>query len=93
MLTEDVTLTMPPRPTWFDGRADVEVFFRRIPLAPGRRWRAVPTSASGQVAVMKYAWNDERGDFAPHGVNVLTLRGEKIAGISAFLGTVTPDAG
>ena len=93
MLTEDVTLTMPPRPTWFDGRADVEAFFRRIPLAPDRRWRAVPTSASGQVAVMKYSWNDKRGDFAPHGVNVLTLRGEKIAGISAFLGTVTPDAG
>jgi RNA polymerase sigma-70 factor, ECF subfamily len=87
MLTEDVTLTMPPRPTWFAGRADVATFFHRIPLAHGRRWRAVPTSANGQVAVMKHTWDDERGRFAPHGLNVLTLRDAKIAGISAFLGT------
>ena len=32
MLTEDVTLTMPPRPTWFAGRADVE------PSSGASRW-------------------------------------------------------
>jgi RNA polymerase sigma-70 factor (ECF subfamily) len=83
MLTEDATLTMPPRPTWFAGRDDVEAFLRRLPLAPGRRWRAVPTTANGQPAIMKYAWNGER--FAPHGLNVLTLRGAKVSGITAFL--------
>ena len=92
MLTEDVTLTMPPRPTWFAGRADVAEFFRVLPLAPGRRWRAVPATANGQPAVMKHRWDDDLGRFTPHGVNVLTLRGAKIASISAFLGTVMPDA-
>jgi RNA polymerase sigma-70 factor, ECF subfamily len=83
MLTEDATLTMPPRPTWFAGRADVAAFLRRLPLASGRRWRAVPTSANGQPAIMKYTWDGER--FTPHGLNVLTLRGATISGITTFL--------
>ena len=36
---------------------------------------------------MKHTWDEELGRFAPHGVNVLTVRGAKLAGITAFLGT------
>src|SRR4051794_12486909 len=48
LLTEDVAVTMPPIPTWFQGRDTVAAFLARAPLAEGRRWRIVPTRANGQ---------------------------------------------
>ena len=52
-------------------------------------WRLVPARANGQLAFGKYIWNREKRTFMPHGVNVLTLHGSRIAEITAFL---TPDA-
>ena len=79
MLTEDVTLTMPPRPTWFRGRDAVEGFLRAYPLAGEQTSRLVPGGFSGQIA-FTYFFGD-----APHGITVLTLRGEEIADITTFL--------
>ena len=60
MLAEDVTLTMPPMPTWFAGRAAVAGFFGRLPLRASRRWRLLPVGANGQVAFAHYGWDRER---------------------------------
>jgi RNA polymerase sigma-70 factor (ECF subfamily) len=72
MLTDDAVLAMPPWPTWFRGRDDVADFLARAPLVPERRWRLVPTRASGQVTLACY-WTDDARPLAAEGLIVLTL--------------------
>jgi RNA polymerase sigma-70 factor (ECF subfamily) len=83
LLTDDVTFAMPPHPQWFAGRDAVSAFLRAAPLAEGTRWRAVATAANGQPSLAFYGWHD--GAFTAHGLNVLTLRGERIAEMLTFL--------
>jgi RNA polymerase sigma-70 factor, ECF subfamily len=85
MLAEDATLAMPPMPTWYAGREAVAGFLRRMPLSQELRWRVLPAPASGQVGLGYYLYSEESGTFLPHGVNVLTLHGARIAEIIAFL--------
>lgn len=81
MLTEDARLTMPPLPAWFDGRDDVGRFLaERIFATP---WRLVPLRANGQLAFAGYL--DDANGFRLGGLNVLTLRGGRIAEITSFL--------
>jgi RNA polymerase sigma-70 factor, ECF subfamily len=89
MLAEDATMAMPPMPTWYGGREAIAAFLRGWPLAGEERWRLIPASANGQVAFGHYSWDGNTGSFVPHGVNVLTLRGARIAELTAFL---TPEA-
>ena len=89
MLAEDATMTMPPLPTWYRGRDAVGDFLRGWPLAREGRWRLVPVSANGQVAFGHYDWDEEKEAFVAHGITVLTLSGNRIGEITAFL---TPDA-
>jgi len=89
MLAEDATMAMPPIATWYGGRDAVAAFLRGWPLAGEARWRLVHARANGQPAFGHYIWDAEQGSFRPHGVNVLTLRGARIAEITAFL---TPEA-
>ncbi|HEX3833704.1 MAG TPA: sigma-70 family RNA polymerase sigma factor [Solirubrobacteraceae bacterium] len=85
MLTESATLAMPPTVTWYRGLEAIEIMFRTVAFAHGRSWRMLPTSANGQLAVGTYE-RDRSGVYAPHGVTVLTLRGNKIDGITACNG-------
>ena len=89
MLAEDARMAMPPRPTWFAGRDAVAAFLARRPLSGRRRWRLVPMHASGQLAFGHYVSDESSPHFRPHGLNVLTLEGDRIAEITAFL---TPEA-
>ena len=85
MLAEEPTMTMPPLPTWYRGREAVADFLRGWPLKRAGRWRVVPVSANGQLAFGNYSWDEEREIFAAHSITVLTLDGERIAEITAFL--------
>jgi RNA polymerase sigma-70 factor (ECF subfamily) len=89
LLAEDATITMPPRPTWYRGRDAVAGFLRAFPLAGENRSLLVPAGANGQLAFGHYLWDAERRRHLPHGVNLLTLRGDRIADITTFL---TPEA-
>ena len=82
-------MTMPPIPTWYQGRESVARFLNGWPLRGDRRWRAVPTRANGQLAFGHYLWDEDSGLFVAHSITVLTLRGAEIAEITSFL---TPDA-
>lgn len=84
MLTEDAVITMPPYRTWFAGRDDVAAFLRRVPLR-GIRWRVRPSHANGQLSFAFYLLSEETGRYEWHSVEVLTLRGDRIAAITAFL--------
>ena len=83
MLAEDATLTMPPRPTWFRGREVVGDFLREYPLAGDIRSLLVPAGLNGQVAFGHYFAAGE--SFVPHGITLLTLRGDRIADITTYL--------
>jgi hypothetical protein len=45
--------------------------------------------ANGAPAFGDYIWHSREGRLLPHGITLLTLNGEQIAEITAFL---TPDA-
>jgi RNA polymerase sigma-70 factor (TIGR02960 family) len=83
LLTDDARFTMPPLPAWFDGRAYVGQFLaERVFAMP---WRLVPLDANGQLGFACYA--REAGDdvFKLSAVNLLTVRDDRVAEISAFL--------
>jgi RNA polymerase sigma-70 factor (ECF subfamily) len=83
MLTRDVTWSMPPVPTWFQGVESVRDFLLRYPLTD--RWKHRPARANGQLAVAGYVYDEDVGGFIPAGIDVLTLDGTKIAAVTGFL--------
>ena len=86
LLTKDVTWSMPPLPHWYQGLDAVMDFAVRIPMTTCGRWRHLPATANGQPAAAFYLWNDEAGTYLAWAVNVLTLRGGRIAEITSFIG-------
>lgn len=84
LLTDDVTLAMPPTPTWFRGRVVVLGALRSGPLSGALRWRMTPATANGQPAAIGERWDPATGTFAVHHTTVLTLAGDRIAAIDAF---------
>jgi RNA polymerase sigma-70 factor (ECF subfamily) len=86
LLTEDVTWSMPPLPHWYTGLAAVTDFAVRVPLTTCGPWRHIATSANGQPAVAGYRWMPDAGTHVAWAIDVLTLRGDRIAEITAFLG-------
>jgi len=85
MLTEDAAFTMPPLRTWFGGREQIATFLRLSPLGGEWRWKPLRVTANGQPALAYYAWDDEQETYLPFALNVLTLRGDKISEVDAFI--------
>ncbi len=86
LLTADVTWSMPPRPSWYRGLPAVTDFAVAVPLTSCGSWRHRSTSANGQPAVAAYLGADQAGPFVGWSVDVLTLRGDRIAEITSFIG-------
>ena len=86
LLTKDVTWSMPPLPHWYRGLEAVTDFAVRLPLTACGSWRHLPTVANGQPAAATYLWNDTAEAHVAWSVNVLTLRGDRIAEITSFIG-------
>ena len=85
LLVEDAAWSMPPMSTWYTGRDRVAAFLAEHALSV--TWRHIPTQANGQLAVGCYRWVEERDCFVGEIVDVLTLRGDRIVDVTAF---VTP---
>lgn len=86
LLTADVTWSMPPLPHWYRGIEAVTDFVTTVPLGACGAWRRVPTGANGQPATASYLWDDAAGGFRAFAVDVLTLRGDRIAAVTTFIG-------
>jgi RNA polymerase sigma-70 factor (ECF subfamily) len=85
MLTDDAVLAMPPRPSWYRGRAAVGEFLAAWPLSRPGRWRLVPVHASGQIAFAAYGLGDAASSWTAHAIEVLTLdRAGAVEEIHAF---------
>jgi RNA polymerase sigma-70 factor (ECF subfamily) len=84
LLHEDATFEMPPVPTWFRGREDIRLFLAARVLTRPAAFSLVPAAANGQPAFAVYR-HAEDGTRRAYGVQVLTLRESRVAGIVAFL--------
>jgi RNA polymerase sigma-70 factor, ECF subfamily len=85
MLTADAAWSMPPLASWYRGIEDLEVFLRNGPLSGEWRWRHAPTLANGQLAVGTYTWVEAERSHIPFSLDVLTLDGERIEEVTAFV--------
>jgi RNA polymerase sigma-70 factor, ECF subfamily len=85
MLAEDAAWSMPPLPGWFKGHDALRGFLIRGPLSGDWRWRHLPARASGQAAVGSYSWYEEDESYRPFALDVLTLDGARIKGITSFI--------
>jgi RNA polymerase sigma-70 factor (ECF subfamily) len=83
MLTEDAKYSMPPLTAWYAGRDGIRAFLADGPSRS--RWRFVPVGANGQLAFGTYRWDEERGGYVPAGLDVLVVRGGRVAEVVSFL--------
>ena len=83
LLTEDATWSMPPLTSWFRGPEQIGGFLAEGPH--NVTWAHVPTRANGQLAVGCYSLSAETGRYEGHVLDVLTLEGERIASVTAFI--------
>jgi RNA polymerase sigma-70 factor, ECF subfamily len=83
VLHEDAVLRMPPIPTWYHGRTDIQRFFSIMAKTMGSR-RLVPTVANGAPALALYVAGDD-GILRGHSLHVLELQGGTIVAVDAFL--------
>jgi RNA polymerase sigma-70 factor (ECF subfamily) len=86
LLTEDASWSMPPLATWYRGHEAIAAFLAGGPFTLD--WRHMATRANGQLAIGCYAWDDAAETFRPFALDVLELRGDRIAAVVAFLGDV-----
>jgi RNA polymerase sigma-70 factor, ECF subfamily len=89
MLANDATFSMPPRPSWYQGRAAVGAFLAALPLSGRWRWRRVPIRANGQLSFGAYLL-DAAGRGHARAIEVLTV--DTDARISAITSFHTPEA-
>jgi RNA polymerase sigma-70 factor (ECF subfamily) len=89
MLTAEAAWSMPPLASWYGGSEggieEVELFLRNGPLNGEWRWRHHPGTANGQLAVGTYTWIEAERTHLPFSLDVLTLDGERIKEVTAFV--------
>ena len=91
MLTEDARYSMPPLRVWYEGHGGIRGFL--VDAVLGHRWRFLPARANGQLAFGTYRWSDERGAYVPAGLDVLVVRGRRVAEVVSFLDAHLPTFG
>jgi RNA polymerase sigma-70 factor (TIGR02960 family) len=85
MLTADASLTMPPLPLEYHGPEAVRGLLATAAMSNGRRHVLIPTRANGQPAFGCYMRDPRTPILHAHGVLVLTLAGDRIAGVTRFV--------
>ena len=86
MLTDDAWLTMPPLPFGYRGREAAAHLLSVVSFRGGsRRFRMVAARANGQPAFGCYITDGQTPIAHAHGLIVLTLAGDRIAGVTRFL--------
>jgi len=85
LLTDDALLTMPPQPLEYQGHEAIGAFLAdRFASHDGRRVALVATRANAQPAFGHYVEDPHAPVMRFFGVLVLTLEGDRIAGLTRF---------
>jgi RNA polymerase sigma-70 factor (ECF subfamily) len=85
LLHDDVVQTMPPYAMWLQGSADIVAWYVGAGIGCAGS-RLLPGEANGCPAFAQYRV-EPAGGHAPWALQVLELRGDRIAAIHAFLDT------
>ena len=89
LLREEVRLTMPPYPTWFEGREQIATAFALStnPAEPSYQgqFRTVATAANRQPAVAAYVRRPGDSEYRALGIDVLRLEGDQVVEITRFV--------
>jgi RNA polymerase sigma-70 factor (ECF subfamily) len=89
LLREEARLTMPPYPTWFQGRSDIATSFSLAtdPASPTYmgQFRSVATAANRQPAVAAYVRRAGDSEYRALGIDVLRLEGGLVVDITRFI--------
>jgi RNA polymerase sigma-70 factor (TIGR02960 family) len=93
LLTENVSVTMPPIPGQLEGREDAGRYFRKTLFRPGPSTRIVPTRANVQPALASYVRDPQTGLYYASGIAVLTLSGRLVSAMTTFGKDVLPSFG
>ncbi|TMR10709.1 sigma-70 family RNA polymerase sigma factor [Nonomuraea turkmeniaca] len=84
MLTEDAKYSMPPLTAWYQGHDGIRGFLAEGPLTS--RWRFLPARANGQLGFGTYMWDERRAMYVPAGLDLIVVRGTRIAEVVSFQG-------
>jgi RNA polymerase sigma-70 factor (ECF subfamily) len=85
LIREDARLTMPPHPTWFDGRAAI-LTATAVGFEPEfGQMRALATAANRQPAAAYYLRRPGEPDYRPLALDVLRIEGDRVAAITTFV--------
>jgi RNA polymerase sigma-70 factor, ECF subfamily len=86
LLKADATFSMPPIPSWYQGREVVGGLVSKTIFSgqANGRWHLRPTRANGQIAFGLYRQMDAAHIYQGYGIQVLTFQGDLIADITTF---------
>jgi RNA polymerase sigma-70 factor (ECF subfamily) len=85
LLREEVRLTMPPTPTWYDGREAVVAFHAEHVFVPEIQWRFAATGANRQPAAAFYTRRPGESEYRASVIDVLRVEDGLVAQIDAFV--------
>jgi RNA polymerase sigma-70 factor (ECF subfamily) len=85
LLLEDARLTMPPHPTWYDGREAILIATRQGFDPSFGHIRTVGTGANGQPAAAHYLRAPGQAEHRPLAIDVLRVDDGGVAEISSFV--------
>ena len=86
LLTDDVVLTMPPIPTWFQGREAVATFLAGLPARAGTELAPRPAARERTARLRRRtSWTASAAVFTAHAIEVVGVRGDRISELHAFL--------
>jgi RNA polymerase sigma-70 factor (ECF subfamily) len=77
LLKEDATLSMPPVPSWYQGRDAIHRVLSAVLFPSGvhKQWRLSPTHANGHPAFVVYRADEATRSYRAFAIQVLTLVG------------------
>jgi len=86
LLREDATFSMPPIPSWYQGRENIGDLIGKTIFGgqANGRWRLLPTRANGQPGFGLYKLNEGTKNYDGYGIQVLTFDGDQIVDITTF---------
>jgi RNA polymerase sigma-70 factor (ECF subfamily) len=75
LLKEDAILSMPPIPSWYQGREAIRAILTIAPFGSGvsGRWRLYPTAANAQPAFAFYRADQSQGTYQAFGIQIVAL--------------------
>jgi RNA polymerase sigma-70 factor (ECF subfamily) len=85
LLREDALLTMPPFPTWYEGREAILIASRQGFDPEFGHLRSVATRANMQPAAAHYVRAPSAAEHRPLALDVLRIEGGRVAEITSFV--------